>query len=127
MSDYAFTGAYRAGAAGAQTLSFKITVATAAAARLGTLVTTLPFNANLGYPKHVMIQVPALAAHSIYVTCDNVTTPVAGGPGIEMAPGSTYIFDNELALVQDANVSNLTAFQLIAATADVDCLVNFFY
>lgn len=125
MADQTFTGSYRTGGA-AQVLSFKITVATAAAARLGTLVTTLPKDPQLGYPKHVMIQLPAAAAHPIYVTCDNVTTPVAGGPGIEIVPGATYLFDNELALI-DISGNNLTAFQLIADTADVTALVNFFY
>jgi hypothetical protein len=90
--------AYTAG----QTLFFKASVSTAA--RLGALITipTMPWD-NALYtdgpppnrtPYHIFFQVPASAANPIYVTWDNTTVPVVGGPGMEMEPGTIYTFYN---------------------------------
>ena len=119
-----FTGPYTAGP-GSVTLAFKVTV-TNAAQRLGTLVTTLPTDSTGKFPKHIILQVPAAAANPVYVTADNTTAPVVGGPGLEISAGQSLRLDNELALIQDANVNALTAIQVIA-TGNTTMLVHFFF
>jgi len=83
-------------------------------------------------PFHVLFQVPIAAANPVYMTWDNNTTPVVGGPGLELEQGTVYQFGNAgPSLMIDGGktagfyqVSNLTAFQLIAA-ANTTCLITF--
>jgi hypothetical protein len=44
-------------------------------------------------PNHVWIGVATGAANSLWVTLDNNTTPVVGGPGIEIVAGTTLKLD----------------------------------
>lgn len=45
-------------------------------------------------PFHVLLQVPAGALNPVYITWDNNTTPVVGGPGLELEQGTIYKFEN---------------------------------
>lgn len=113
----------------------KITV-TNVAQRLGALCTggVLPTVNATGKaarpPRHVQIQVPAAAANPIYVTIDNNTAPVVGGPGYEIVAGGQLKLelagDGLLAtkVGGDYPVAAGSAIQLIA-TANTAVLVNF--
>jgi hypothetical protein len=128
------------------TLNFKITV-TNAASRLGTLIggTGIPTFDDARYtrstgpipqraPYHVLFQVPSAAANPVYVTWDNNTAPVVGGPGLELEQGIIYKFENAgPALLFNPTPSTAlafypfnaqSAFQLIA-TANTSLLVTF--
>ena len=118
--------------------AFKVTV-TNAAQRLVTLVTLANWPAypddqynysatqsNLKRaPQHVIFEVPIAAANPVYMTWDNNTAPVVGGPGMELQPGTVYKFENAWAsglLTDGVNgrtgkwpVNALSAFQFIAA------------
>jgi hypothetical protein len=129
---------------------FKVTV-TNAATRLKDLITTaggtwptIPddtFNTNLmtepatnlRMPQHVFFQVPIAAANPVYLTWDNNTAPVVGGPGMELETGTIYKFENAwngrlLSVLGNAggkyNVDPKSAFQFIAA-ANTTLLVFF--
>lgn len=133
---------------GAELRHFKVTV-TGVATRLADLITnaggTLPLITDENYtspgqsppmpsrwPEHVIFQVPIAAANSVYVTWDNNTTPVVGGPGAELAPGATWKFESAAAALMLAKgkttgiyqVNVKTAFQFIA-TAETVMLVSF--
>lgn len=113
----------------------KITV-TNVATRLGALCTggALPLVNRIGQPprppRHLQIQVPAAAANPIYVTIDNNSAPVVGGPGYEIVAGGQL----KLELAGDGLLATKTggdypvaagsAIQLIA-TAATAVLVNF--
>lgn len=121
-----------------ETMMFKVTV-TNTATRLGTLITlpsidnvesgggTYPFTLPPGKrpPHHVFFQVPSAAAAKVYLSVDNVTTPVAGdgGPGIELQPGVVYPFENAGPLLSNPGagkpyqINASSAFQLVATTA----------
>jgi hypothetical protein len=122
-----FTGAYRIGyGTPPQTLQYKVTVPNGAT-KLEALITPIPYDANAGSPKHVLFQVPAAASNPIYIAYDGATTPVAGGPGIELAAGASMLFDNEAGLINSTGAQvPVSQFNLIA-TADTVLLVNFFY
>jgi hypothetical protein len=45
-------------------------------------------------PYHVFFQVPSAAANPVYMTWDNVTTPVVGGPGVELNVGVILKMEN---------------------------------
>lgn len=128
------------------TYSVKVTTAANSAQRLGTLsaVPAIPDEAfgasdqrgiRTRPPNHLWIQVPVGAANPIYVTTDNNTTPVVGGPGIEVAPGATLKLDaaGEIFLrgsqkygdVAPFTVNALSAIQIIATAATV-VLLNYF-
>jgi hypothetical protein len=127
---------------------FKVTV-TNAATRLKTLITaaggtwpTIPddtFNTNMSVPtnlrmpQHVFFQVPIAAANPVYLTWDNNTAPVVGGPGMELETGTIYKFENawngRLLTVLGSSAGNYqvnigSAFQFIA-TANTTLLVWF--
>lgn len=129
------------------TLSFKVTV-TNAAQRLVTIIgaanwPTYPddqWNSSATAsnkrraPNHVLFEVPIAAANPVYLTWDNNTAPVVGGPGLELQPGTVYKFENAWAsglLTDGVNaragkwpVNALSAFQFIAA-ANTTLLVTF--
>ncbi len=73
--------------------------------------------------RHLFLQVPAGAANTVWVTFDNTTAPVVGGPGMEMLPGVVYKFENagDVMLRPNATGNYLvnagTAFQFIATAA----------
>jgi hypothetical protein len=96
--------AYKAGL----THAFKVTV-TNAAQRLTTLINAVgtfplypderyalgtPLQPILRAPFHCLLQVPAAAANPVYMTWDNNTAPVVGGPGLELEQGIIYKFEN---------------------------------
>jgi hypothetical protein len=115
----------------------QITVPSAAAARLGALLsgaivpqvldeqagfTNPAGSTNLRPPYHVFFQLLSAATNLVYLTFDNVTTPVAGSVGMELQKGTVYVFENarnlltpKTAGIQQVNAAS--AFQLIAATA----------
>lgn len=75
-------------------------------------------------PYHVLLQVPAGAANPVYITWDNNTAPVVGGPGLELEQGTIYKFENAgVNLLYSPTSATQTlypfnagsAFQLIAA------------
>jgi hypothetical protein len=120
------------------TYHVKVTTAANSAQRLGTLsaVPAVPDEAKGGSdqrgiatrpPNHLWIQVPVGAANPIYVSTDNNTTPVVGGPGIEVAPGATLKLDSasEIFLqgskkfgdVVPFTVNALSSIQIIATVA----------
>jgi hypothetical protein len=77
---------------------------------------------NLRPPYHVFFQLLAGATNLVYLTWDNVTTPVAGSVGMELQKGTIYVFENARNLltakgsgIQQVNAGS--AFQLIASTA----------
>ena len=90
--------------AGAQ--CFKVTVTNAAQRVVGGLIaaasfpwvtdemTTFEAVTNKRCPFHLYVQVPVAAANPVYVTWDNNTAPVVGGPGLELEPGTIYQFGN---------------------------------
>lgn len=128
------------------TYHVKVTTAVNTTQRLGTLsaVPAVPdeaFGASQARgtatrpPNHLWIQVPAGAANPIYVSTDNNTAPVVGGPGIEVNPGSTLKLDaaGEILLrgskpfgdVAPFTVNSLSAIQIIA-TAATAVLLHYF-
>ncbi len=128
------------------TYSIKVTTAVNTAQRLGTLsaVPAIPDEAFGGSqmrgvatrpPNHLWISLPAAAANPIYITTDNNTAPVVGGPGIELNPGGTLKLDaaSEILLeggkkygdVAPFTVNALSAIQIIA-TAATPVLLNYF-
>lgn len=135
------TAPYQPADRAGNTFIFKVTTAINTAQRLGTLLTvpTIPieeYNLSSGPtafrpPNHVWIQVPQAAANPVYVSPDNNTAPVVGGPGIEIAAGG--LLKLELAgetflrpkSAGDHPVNTLTAIQVIATAATV-LLVTFF-
>jgi len=136
------TAAYHS-AYDSSTYFFKVTTGVNTAQRLGTLLTvpqvtnemvqtavrTQPVVAKRP-PWHVIFQVPVGAANPVYMTWDNNTTPVVGGPGYEILPGAAVRFENAgVRLLNPSSVGNhqvnaLTAFQFIATAATV-LLVHF--
>jgi len=112
---------------------FKLTV-TNAAARLITLIgANFPWVVNelttfstsgptYRAPYHLYLQVPQTAANPIYITWDNNTAPVVGGPGLELEPGTIYQFGNAGPTLFPYNgkvngpyiVNSAGAFQVIA-------------
>lgn len=125
---------------------FKVTV-TNVATRLADLITaaggTFPNYNDERYtgsnpptlqrtPYHVLFQVPIAAANPVYLTTDNNTTPVVGGPGFELEPGTIYKFESSGPSLMPVGgkgtgiyqVNAKTAFQFIA-TANTVLLVNF--
>jgi len=149
-----FTGAYMPAhdpvGGRAPTHHFKVTTAVNTVQRLGTLLTVPAivddmWTASQGAPggsgvtaglpitrppEHVIFQVPAAAANPIYMTWDNNTAPVVGGPGYELLAGQSVKFENAgLSLLRPQSsgihqVNSLTAFQFIATAATV-LLVHF--
>lgn len=134
------TAPYQPADRAGNTFCFKVTTAINTAQRLGTLLTvpTIPIEEyqpaqpNLVRPpNHVWIQVPQAAANPVYMTPDNNTAPVVGGPGIELVAGS--VLKLELAgetflrpkAAGDHPVNALTALQFIATAATV-LIVTFF-
>jgi hypothetical protein len=120
------------------TYSFKVTTAVNTLQRLGTLLTipAVPDEIFGGGqmrgittrpPNHVEIGVPVGASQSVWVTIDNNTAPVVGGPGIEIPIGTSRVFEGagEILLqsgkkfgdVAPFTVNALTAFQIIALLA----------
>lgn len=92
---------------GAGTQFFKVTTAVNTAQRVvGGLIaaasfpwitdemTTFDQPQRLRAPFHMYVQVPVTAANPVYVTWDNNTAPVVGGPGLELEPGTLYQFGN---------------------------------
>src|SRR4029077_2037793 len=80
-------------------------------------------------PRHLLLQVPIGAANPVYVTWDNNTTPVVGGPGAEVVAGGQLKFelggDALLAAKIGAYpVAAGSAIQVIAVAATV-ILANF--
>ncbi len=88
-------------------------------------------------PYHVMFQIPASAANTIFMTWDNVTNPAVGGPGMELQLGNIYKFENAGDVLLRGGYSMTggygtakfqvdakTAFQFIASAA-TDLLVTF--
>src|SRR5216684_2376405 len=83
-------------------------------------------------PYHLFIQVPSVG-NVVYLTWDNVTAPVVGGPGMELEPGIIYKFENAgdvllrggykmtsgSSATAHYNVDPKTAFQIIAVGATV--------
>ena len=147
MADLVFTltapykTSYLAAAAGSvqATYAFKVTVGNASA-RLGALL-TLPQVIDerttgsqvqrLRPPLHVIFQVDPAAANPVWLTSDNVTAPVVGGPGVALTPGTIVKYENAgLHLLQTSStearhpVNAGTAFQLIA-TANTSLNVTF--
>jgi len=119
-------------------LHVKVTTAVNTAQRLGTLNATpqipddtITASTATGAgvvnraPWHLIIQVPAAAANPVYITWDNNTAPVVGGPGFELSPGGTLKFENAgCALIQNPiptggayPVNSLSAIQVIAVAA----------
>lgn len=118
-----------------ETLYFKLTV-TNAATRLGTLIggSGIPLIVDEMWtgpisnvpavkkrpPWHVFFQVVAAAANPVYMTFDNVTAPVVGGPGMELEPGTIYKFESAGESLLRLNSGGIypcpvtSAFQLIA-------------
>jgi hypothetical protein len=128
------------------TYSIKVTTAVNTAQRLGTLsaVPAIPDEAfgggsmrgiNTRPPNHLWITVPIAAANPIYITTDNNTAPVVGGPGIELVPGATLKIDSGFEIfleggkkygdVAPFTVNALSAIQIIATGATV-VLLNYF-
>lgn len=119
------------------TLHYKVTTGVATAQRLATLqaVPQVPDERYLisnmvdntrrfRPPWHLLIQVPAAAANPIYITWDNNTAPVVGGPGLEIGPGGAIKFEHAECLLTPTPasattyiVNSLTAIQIIAAAA----------
>jgi hypothetical protein len=120
-----------------------VAAVTGAAARLGALV-TIPIFPDERYtfssgptllrcPYHIIFQVPAAAANPVYLTWDNNTAPVVGGPGLELEQGQVYKFENagvNLVFCPGSASKGFypfnanSAFQVIA-TAATNLLVNF--
>jgi hypothetical protein len=81
-------------------------------------------------PRHLILQVPAAAANPVYVTWDNNTAPVVGGPGAEIVPGGQMAMElaGDACLAQKGGpyypVAAGSAIQLIA-TANTPVLANF--
>ena len=116
---------------GTQTCFFKASI-TNAAQRLGTIL-TVPVHGDRLYDatqlagtkttpyNHVFFQVPSTAANTVWLSWDNNTAPVVGGPGMELQIGVVYPFEfaGDMLLrpnaVGDYLVNAGTAFQLIAA------------
>ncbi len=90
---------------------FKATTAVNTAQRLGDLITvpSVPDETYLASmansptgkhspaarpPFHFFVQVAMAAGNTVTMTWDNVTTPVVGGPGMEMEQGVVYEFEN---------------------------------
>jgi hypothetical protein len=75
---------------------------------------TRPYN-------HVFFQVPSSAANTVWLTWDNNTAPVVGGPGMELEIGVVYPFEfaGDVLLRPNAAGDYLvnagTAFLLIAS------------
>ena len=125
---------------GSQNLHLKVTTAVNTVQRLGTLaaVPQIPderFDATLDRqdktrpPWHLIIQVPVAAANPVYLSWDNNTAPVVGGPGLEIKPGDTVIFEHAEALLtphalDTYKVDNLSSLQFIAVAATV-ILLNY--
>ena len=113
---------------------------TNAAQRLGAII-TIPLFADesqtLGRggrrpPWHLIIQLPAAAANPIYITWDNNTAPVVGGPGFELNPGASVKFEHAGThlLRGQANggaypVNAASAIQLIGTAAATATLFHF--
>ena len=129
---------------GSQTNFFKLTV-TNAAQRLVTIVgaANMPWvtdemttfstsGPKLRPPFHLYLEVPQAAANPVYITWDNNTAPVVGGPGLELEPGTIYQFGNAgptlIPYGGKTNgpyvVNSLSAIQLIA-TANTTLLAAF--
>jgi hypothetical protein len=121
-------------------LHVKVTTAVNTAQRLGTLnptpqipderysaVSSMNFSPKTRPPWHLIIQVPAAAANPIYLTWDNNTVPVVGGPGLECTPGSTTTFEHAEAMLTPSLaggastyiVNALSSIQIIATAATV--------
>jgi hypothetical protein len=119
-------------------LHVKVTTAVATAQRLGTLNATPQIpderysatNNRIGQtrpPWHLIIQVPSGAANPVYITWDNNTAPVVGGPGLELNPGGLVKFEHAEALLTPSKtgaastylVHSLSSIQIIAAAATV--------
>lgn len=128
-----------------ETFMFTVTVTTTAT-RLGTLITipsvddidsipgaienypTIPPGTGplkKRAPRHVYFQAPVTLTNKVWLSIDNVTTPVAanGGPGIELAPGTIYAFENAQNLLTAKasgayQVNAATAFQLVSVTGN---------
>lgn len=141
------TAAYRP-APLAQLFHLKTTTAVNTAQRLATLITSsggvMPvvvdemFALSLGTPagssglpptrppNHLFIQVPVASANPIYVTWDNNTAPVVGGPGMEVLPGGPPLKLENAGLsflrpkaAGTYQVNALTSIQVIAVAATV--------
>lgn len=117
---------------GSQTLHAKVTTAVNTVQRLGTLNTTpqIPDETHTLVsgatptrpPWHLILQVPLSAANPVYLTWDNNTAPVVGGPGFELAPGATLKFEHAEALLSPKSgapyvVNALSSIQVIAVAA----------
>lgn len=113
-------------------LHVKVTTGVATAQRLGTLsaIPQIPderFDATnrrgtTRPPWHLIIQVPAAAANPIYLSWDNNTAPVVGGPGLEINPGGYAKFEHAENLLTPHSrdtylVNSLSSIQIIAAAA----------
>jgi hypothetical protein len=122
------------------TYAFKATTAINTVQRLGTLaaIPAVPDEIFGGGqmrgiytrpPNHVIIQVPIGAANAIYITWDNNTAPVVGGPGMEVNPGAMVKFEQasdvllqgskKFGDVAPFTVNALSAIQIIATAATV--------
>ena len=127
------------------TYAVKATTAINTAQRLGTLAPIpAPLDEAFGGgaqrgvktrpPNHLLIQVPIGAANPVYMTFDNNTAPVVGGPGLELEPGTIYKFEEAgESLLRGGikfgdqapfTVDALGAMQFIAVAATV---INFHY
>jgi hypothetical protein len=137
-------GGYHPAPTGA-TYAIKATTAINTAQFLGTLV-TIPAVLDEAFgggpqrgvktrpPNHLLIQVPAGAANPVYMTFDNNTAPVVGGPGIELEPGTIYKFEEagesllrggiKFGDQASFTVNSLSAMQFIATAATV---INFHF
>lgn len=110
--------------------------APAVAARLGALVTIPqiplemadPGTGRTRPPRHVWIQVHPDAANVVWMTSDNVTTPVVDGPGMAVFAGEKVMFelwdgglDRKTSTFQDADhpCDVNSAIQLIAAAETI--------
>lgn len=119
---------------------FKANV-TNAAQRLGAIITIPLFTdestslnqvPSLRPPWHLIIQLPASAANPIYITWDNNTAPVVGGPGYELNPGQWVKFEHAgTHLLRGPNargaypVASGSALQLIGTAATTATLFHF--
>ncbi len=118
-------------------LHVKVTTGAGVAQRLGTLNATpqIPDDTQTAStsvgtvrsraPWHLIIQVPAAAANPVYITWDNNTAPVVGGPGFELNPGGTLKFENAGCGIMHNSIpsggaypiNSLSAIQVIAVAA----------
>lgn len=130
----AFSGPYKPAGSSTDIWSFLVTVTTVATRLYDLIVTaggTIPTVAGRGgrYPDHVRFQVPAAAANPVYMTSDNNTAPVVGGPGDELNPGVVWKFDLANSLLTPQTDTEFptdakSAFQFIAA-GNTSLLVTF--